>query len=218
MCLQRSLPGQFHNLWYTSSEPGPSCSRLDQIPSLRVIDVCFIMPESGKSYLSETLELDPFQRKPRHNENAEKCYFTQCCISNQHSKKYSVFCCVKKPFCSRCVGIWEDHQICGKQHSRWWDWRIQYGEYEWVALGPVSFQTEIAPFGEGGFHYAFKASSNHHKFRDATYVIKRLQNVSSWKYRDVKAVTRNTVNKSCSNEFIVQKFSCIILWLMCHCY
>ena len=44
---------------------------------------------------------------------------------------------------------------------------------EWVVLGPVSFLTEITPLGEGGFRYAFKASSNHHKFRDATYLIKR---------------------------------------------
>ena len=44
---------------------------------------------------------------------------------------------------------------------------------KWVVLGPVSFLTEITPFGEGRFHYAFKASRNHHKFRDATYVIKR---------------------------------------------
>ena len=46
---------------------------------------------------------------------------------------------------------------------------------EWIVLGTVSFLTEIAPFafGEGGFCYAFKASSNHHKFRDANYVLKR---------------------------------------------
>ena len=44
---------------------------------------------------------------------------------------------------------------------------------EWVVLGPVSFLTEITPLGEDGFRYAFKASSNHHKFRDATYLIKR---------------------------------------------
>ena len=44
---------------------------------------------------------------------------------------------------------------------------------EWVVLGPVSFLTEISPFGQGGFCYAFKTSSNPHKFRDATYVIKR---------------------------------------------
>ena len=30
---------------------------------------------------------------------------------------------------------------------------------EWVVLGPVSFLTEIAPFGEAGICYAFKASS-----------------------------------------------------------
>ena len=44
---------------------------------------------------------------------------------------------------------------------------------KWVVLGPVSFLTEIAPFGESGFRYAFKTTSNRHKFRDATYVIKR---------------------------------------------
>ena len=44
---------------------------------------------------------------------------------------------------------------------------------KWVVLGPVSFLTEIAPFGESGFRYAFKTASNCHKFRDATYVIKR---------------------------------------------
>ena len=44
---------------------------------------------------------------------------------------------------------------------------------EWVVLGPVSFLTEIIPFVEGGFRYAFKASRNHHKFRDATNVITR---------------------------------------------
>ena len=44
---------------------------------------------------------------------------------------------------------------------------------EWVVLGPVLFLTENAPFGEAGSHYAFKASRKHHKFGDATYVIKR---------------------------------------------
>ena len=43
---------------------------------------------------------------------------------------------------------------------------------ECVVLCPVSFLKETAPFREGGFCYAFKATSNHHKFRDATYVIK----------------------------------------------
>ena len=38
---------------------------------------------------------------------------------------------------------------------------------EWVALGPVSFLTDITTLGEGGFCYEFKATSNHHKFRDA---------------------------------------------------
>ena len=48
-----------------ASEQGPSCSRLDQIPSFKVIYVHFIMPQSGKSILSGTLELDPFESQPQ---------------------------------------------------------------------------------------------------------------------------------------------------------
>ena len=49
-----------------ASEQGPSCSRLDKISSFKVIYVRFIIPESGKSLSSETLELDPFQSQPQH--------------------------------------------------------------------------------------------------------------------------------------------------------
>ena len=52
-------------------DQGPSCSRLDQIPSFKVIYVRFIMPESGKSIPSETSELDPFQSQSQHTKNAE---------------------------------------------------------------------------------------------------------------------------------------------------
>ena len=69
------------------------------------------MSELGKPILSETLELDPFQSWPQHTQkqNVEECYFTKCCISSQHSKKYSVFCGPKKSFSSRYVEICEDH-------------------------------------------------------------------------------------------------------------
>ena len=65
-----------------TSEQGPSCSRLDQIPSFKVSYARFIMTESGKSILSETLELDPFHSQPQYKKNAEECYFTQCYISS----------------------------------------------------------------------------------------------------------------------------------------
>ena len=50
----------------------------------------------------------------------EECYFTRCCISSQHNEKYSVFCGTKKPFSSRYVQIWEDHQTCRKQNFQCW--------------------------------------------------------------------------------------------------
>ena len=94
-----------------ASEQGLFYSSLDQTPSFKVIYVRFIMPEPGKPILSETLELDPFQSRSQHTQkkNVEECYFTKCCISSQHSKKYSVFCGAKKSFSSRYVEICEDH-------------------------------------------------------------------------------------------------------------
>ena len=80
--------------------------------SFKVIYVRFI-----KSIPSEMLELDPFQSQPQHKKNPAECYFTQCCISSQHSEKYSVFCGAKKPFSSRYVKIWEDHQTRRKENS-----------------------------------------------------------------------------------------------------
>ena len=46
---------------------------------------------------------------------------------------------------------------------------------EWVVLSPVSFLTETNRFWESGFRDAFKTSSNHHRLRDATYVIKQYE-------------------------------------------
>ena len=42
----------------------------------------------------------------------------------------------------------------------------------------MSFLAEISSFKKGGFRYAVKATSNHHKFRDATYVIKRYKTLA----------------------------------------
>ena len=101
----------------------------------------------------------------------EECYFTECFISSQQCEKYNIFCGAKKPFRSRYVEIWEDHQTCGKKVLNFGVEEFDAESKEWVVLGPVLFLTETAPFGEGGSRYAFKASTKYRKFRDATYVI-----------------------------------------------
>ena len=50
-------------------DKGPSSSRLDQIPSFKVIYVCFLMPESGKFIFSELLQLDPFQSQQQNKKS-----------------------------------------------------------------------------------------------------------------------------------------------------
>ena len=157
-------------------EQGPSYSWLDQIPSFKVIYVCFIRPESGKSIPSETLELNIFQSQPQRKK-MRKSVISHSVVS-QHSEKYSVFCGATKPFSSRYVEIWEDHQSRREEILNVGVEVFDIESKEWVVLGPVSFLIEVAPFGEGGFRYVFKASSNHHKFRDATYVIKRYKTPS----------------------------------------
>ena len=100
------------------SEQGPSCSRLDQIRSFKVIYVRFIMPDPRKSILSETLELDPFQGQPQHKK-MWKIVISHSFVSPiSTTKRYSVFCGAKKPFSSRYVEFWEDHQTCRKEDSQ----------------------------------------------------------------------------------------------------
>ena len=149
-----------------ASEQGPSCSRLDRIPSFKVIYVRFIIADSGKSIPSETLELDSFQSQPQHKKMRKNVisHFALSPVSTAKSIAFQAvdmlrFGKIIKPAENKILNVGvEEFDIENK---------------EWVVLGPVSFLTEITPFGEGGFRYAFKASSNHHKFRDATYVIKR---------------------------------------------
>ena len=95
---------------------------------------------------------------------------------------------------------------------------------EWLILGPVSFLTEIFSFG-GDFRYAFKATSNHHKFRDATYVIKRyktsaLENIEILKQspeiQSRKVVQMNSLARNLAARFsdrcatVIENFSKIV--------
>ena len=78
-----------------ASEQGPSCSRLDQIPNFKVIYVCFIMPEPGKSILSETLELDPFESQPQHKKML-KSVISRSVVSPVSTAKSIAFSAVPK--------------------------------------------------------------------------------------------------------------------------
>ena len=69
-----------------TSEQGPSSSRLDEIPSFKVIYVRFIMPESGKSILSETLELDLFQSQPQHKKMRKSVISYSVNVQSTHQK------------------------------------------------------------------------------------------------------------------------------------
>ena len=103
----------------------------------------------------------------------EECYFTRCCISSQHNEKYSVFCGTKS---LSAVDMFKFGKIIKPVENRIFNVGVEEFDIEskdWVVLGPVSFLTEITLSREGGFRFAFKASRNHHKFREATFVIKR---------------------------------------------
>ena len=82
---------------------------------------------------------------------------------------------------------------------------------EWLVLGPVSFLTEIFSFG-GDFRYAFKATSNHHKFRDATYVIKR------YKTSALENIEILKQSPEIQSRKVVQMNSLARNLSMCHCY
>ena len=146
---------------------------MDQIPSFKVIYVRFIIPESGKSIPSETLELDSFQSQPQHKK-MRKNVVSCSAVSPVSTAKSTASSVVPKSLSA--VDMLRFGKIIKPVEQKILNVGVEEFDIEskeWVVLGPVSFLTEITPFGEGGFRYAFKASSNHHKFRDATYVIKR---------------------------------------------
>ena len=102
------------------SQQGPFCSRLDQIPSFKNHLCSLYHTRVWKVYPFRNIRRRSISKPARTQKNAKECYFTQCCISSQHSEKYSVFCGAKKPFSCRYVEIWEDHQTCRKENSQCW--------------------------------------------------------------------------------------------------
>ena len=146
--------------------------------------------------------------------NAEEFYFIQCCISSQHSGKYSV--CVPKSLLA--VDTLKFGKIIKPIEKKILNLGVEEFDTEskeWVVLDPVSFVTEIAPFGEGCFRYAFKALSNRHKFRDANYVIKPFK-MSALENIDI--LKQPPEIQSRKVELIGQKFSCTTFRSMRHCY
>ena len=115
LCLQSSLTGKFDN--HFASLQGPSCSPLDPISSFKVTYVHFIIPESGKSIPSETLELDPFESQTQRKK-MRRSVISHSVISAVSTAKSIV------SFRSRYVEIWEEHQTCRNENSQCCGWRI----------------------------------------------------------------------------------------------
>ena len=135
--------------------------------------VCFIIPESGKSIPSETLELDPFQSQPQHKK-FQKNVISHGVVSPVSTTKSIASSVVPKSLSA--VDMFKFGKIIKPVENRIFNVGVEEFDIEskdWVVLGPVSFLTEITLSREGGFRFAFKASRNHHKFREATFVIKR---------------------------------------------
>ena len=136
------------------------------------------MPESGKSIFSEMLELDSFQSQPQHKK-MRKNVISHNAVSPVSTAKSIASSVVPKSLSA--VDMMKFGKIIKPVEKKILNVGVEEFDIEskgWIVLGPVSFLTEIFPFGEGGFRYAFKAWSNHHKFRDD----KAIQNVSAGKY------------------------------------
>ena len=103
------------------------------------------------------------------------CYFIQCCISSQHKKSIASSVVPKNLSALDILKFGKITKPAEKKILNVGVEEFNIESKERAVLGPVLFLTEISPFGEGDFHYSFRTSSNHHKFRDATYVIKRFK-------------------------------------------
>ena len=159
-----------------ASEQGPSCSRLDQVPSFKVIYVRFIKAETGISIPTKILERNPFRSRnpfqppyakvPRSHvpQSAASAYSSVQMTPSLVPKSLSALDMMKfgkiiKPVVKETRDIFVEE--------------FNMNNNEWVTIGSVQFVIEMAHFEEGAFRYAFKAVSSDPKFNDGSYVVKR---------------------------------------------
>ena len=121
-----------------------------------------------KIYPFRNVTIGSISKPATTQKNAEECYFTHCYIPISISK--SIACSVV-PKSLSTVNMLKFGKIIKPVEKKIFNVEVEEFDIDskdWVVLGPVSFLTEISPFGDSGFRYTFKATSNHHKLRDAT--------------------------------------------------
>ena len=118
------LLGKFDNLWYTRFRARTIFFSVESNSKLKSHLCSLYHTRTWKVYPFRNIRIRSILKPATTQKNAEEYYFTQCCICSQHSEKYSVFCGAKKPFSSRYVEIWEEHQTCRKENSQCGGWRI----------------------------------------------------------------------------------------------
>ena len=131
---------------------------MDQIPSFKVIYVRFIIPEAVKSIPSETIELDSFQSQPQHKK-VRKNVISHSVVSPVSTAKSIASSVMPKRLSA--VDMLRFGKIIKPVEKKILNVGVEEFDIEskeWAVLGPVSFLTEITPFGEGGFRYAFKGT------------------------------------------------------------
>ena len=117
------------------------------------------MPASGNSILSETLELDPFQSQLRHKKSW-KSVILHSVVSPVSTVKNIASSVVPKSL--PAIDMLKFGKIIKPIERKILNVEVEefnIKSKEWVVLGPVSFITEIASFGESVFRYTFKVTS-----------------------------------------------------------
>ena len=144
-----------------ASEQGPSCTRLDQLPSLNLIFRCFTTPASIKKNdsASESWTPPPPMKKATRFENKaiEKKSFI--------SKRLSVIDVMKlgKPIRNK-----------GRSSAKVFIEKFNMEINEWSISKEVIFEIEDEAFAEGGFRMIYKAKIDDQSFRENTWVVKKI--------------------------------------------
>ena len=136
----------------SDSEQGPSCTRLDQLPSLNLIFTRFTTPKLIKNSDSaaESWTRPPPMKKAKSFENKkiEKKSFIPKSLSVNDLMKLGKI--IRKNERSSAKGLIE---------------KFNMENNEWYISKKVIFENEDKAFTEGGFRMAYKAKSHDESFR-----------------------------------------------------
>ena len=189
-----------------ASEQGPSCSRIDQLPSLKIIHIRFTNDLSRKRLFPE---ISSFSKTSDFSGIPSKHPKSFSAVSKQVEKRSaSVF-----PRSLSAADMLRLGTLIRKENKNTVKVVVEsfdIAKKEWKTVTEAYFEIEEMHFAEGAFRKAYMAKCSTYPFKNKQWVIKKL-NQSTVTYLNVfeessESLTRKSVQMNTLAQYMAKSF------------